>query len=111
MSDLEETFAQHLTIHALPQPIREFPFHVGRRWRFDFAWLDEKIAVEIEGGTRVNGRHNRHDGFERDAEKYNTAVLDGWRVLRFTGEMVRDGRAINTTKEMFESVGTIELQF
>lgn len=111
MSDLEETFAQHVTIHGLPQPIREFPFYVGRKFRFDFAWLDERIAVEIEGGTRANGRHNRHDGFERDCEKYNLAVLDGWRVLRFTGEMVRDGRAINFVKEVFRTIGTMELQF
>ena len=111
LSELEETFANNLIVHSLPHAIREFPFHAGRKWRFDFAWLDQKIAVEIEGGTHVNGRHNRHDGFEKDAEKYNTAVMDGWRVLRFTGAMVMDGRAINTTKELFERIGTMEMEF
>lgn len=111
MSALENTFEMQLKIHALPQPLREFPFHAPRKWRFDFAWTDEKFAVEIEGGTRVNGRHNRHEGFTRDCEKYNQAALDGWRVLRFTGEMVNDGRAINTTREMFEIIGTMEMRF
>ena len=54
------------------------------------------LAVEIDGGTWVSGRHTRGAGFERDCEKLNTAVLLGWRVLRFTTGMVLDGRALET---------------
>lgn len=67
-----------------------------RDWRFDFAWPAVKLAVEFEGGAYVGGRHVRGQGFEGDIEKYNAAVLDGWRVLRFTTAMVEDGRALET---------------
>jgi very-short-patch-repair endonuclease len=106
MSELESTFETHLHVHGLPPAVREFPFALPRKFRFDFAWIEERIAVEIEGGTRNNGRHNRHTGFTKDCEKYNLAARDGWKVFRFTGEMVNDGRAVNFVKETFERIGT-----
>jgi len=78
----------------LPQPEFEYQFAEGRKWRFDFAWLDQMIAVEVEGGTWVRGSHTRGVRFEKDCEKYNTAALLGWKVLRFTTDMVTDGRAL-----------------
>ena len=83
----------------LPQPEREYRFYDCRRWRFDFAWPDVKVAAEVEGGTWTRGRHTRGRGFEKDCEKYNTATLLGWRVFRFTSTMVRDGRALDTLTE------------
>lgn len=88
-------------------PEREYRFHPKRRWRFDFAWPDEKLAVEVEGGQWVIGRHQQPEGFEKDMEKYNAAVLAGWRVLRFTGKMVQDGTAVAIIKEALgEKAGT-----
>ena len=60
----------------------EFRFHPVRRWRFDFAHPEKRVAVEIEGGVFIRGRHNRPSGFIADCEKYNEAVKLGWRVLR-----------------------------
>jgi len=74
--------------------IRELQFDAARRWRFDFAWPDARVAVEVEGGTWSDGRHNRGDGFERDCEKYAEAAIAGWQVLRVTTAMVDDGRAV-----------------
>lgn len=67
---------------------REYTFHHSRKWRFDFADPETRIAVEVEGGTRSGGRHNRHEGFREDCTKYNAAVEDGWRVFRLTGDMI-----------------------
>lgn len=78
----------------------EHKFHPSRRWRFDFAFLRDGIAIEVEGGTWTKGRHTTGSGFEKDCEKYNEAALLGWRVFRFTGSMVKDGRAIKTIKEV-----------
>lgn len=76
------------------EPVREFKFHPDRKWRFDFAYPEEKVAIEVEGGIWSGGRHTRGTGFEGDCEKYNAAALAGWRVFRFTTGMVTAGNAI-----------------
>jgi very-short-patch-repair endonuclease len=60
------------------------------------------LAVEVEGGSWIHGRHVRAKGFEADCEKYNTAVLLGWRILRFTTAMVESGLAISAVKAVFQ---------
>lgn len=67
---------------------REYRFAPPRRWRFDFAWPLERVAVEIEGGVWTGGRHVSARGFAADCDKYNAAVLDGWAVLRFASPHV-----------------------
>ena len=71
-------------VNNLPIPVTEYRFHPTRRWRYDYAWPDRLIAVEIEGGVWRNGRHTRGLGFLGDMEKYNTGVKLGWRILRYT---------------------------
>lgn len=78
----------------LPVPEREFRFAPPRRWRFDFSWAAHALALEVEGGTFSVGRHTRGTGYEKDCEKYAEALVRGWRVLRVTGSMVQDGRAV-----------------
>lgn len=63
--------------------VEEHKFHSSRRWRFDFAFVAQRLAVEVEGGAFSGGRHTRGLGFVADCEKYNAAVLGGWRVLRY----------------------------
>lgn len=94
-TELEDTLAKQIHLAGLPAPVREYRFLLARKYRFDFAWPLLRIAVEVEGGVWNQGRHLRPAGFEADAEKYAEAVLDGWRVLRVTGDMVKDGRAVN----------------
>lgn len=91
---------------GLPLPVTEYRFHPTRRWRFDLAWVDQKLAVEFEGGTWVFGRHNRPAGYEADVIKYNAALLLGWRVLRFTSGMVNgDPReVVQTIRQALQGV-------
>ena len=74
---------------------RELVFAPPRKWRFDFANRALRIAVEVEGGTWIAGRHNRGSSIEKDMEKYNAAAVMGWLVLRGTSEMVTDGRLLD----------------
>lgn len=97
-SELEALLALQIRAMGLPTPKPEHTFHPGRRWRADFAWPDEMLLVEVEGGSYVYGRHNRPAGMEADCEKYNQAVLDGWRVLRFTGGQVKRGEALDVIR-------------
>lgn len=69
----------------------ELQFCPWRKWRFDYAWPELKVAVELDGLTaRSMGRHQSVMGFTRDCEKLNAAVLLGWKVLRFTQVSLRD---------------------
>src|SRR5260364_351962 len=94
MSVLEAQFALRVRVAKLPEPQREYRFDAMRRWKFDFAWPNWKIAVECEGGIWTQGRHTRALGFEADCSKYNAATVQGWRVLRFTAGMVKSGAAV-----------------
>ncbi len=88
----EETLAMQLDAYKIPFE-REWKF-CERKWRFDFAFPDKKIAVEIEGGIFTHGRHTRPLGYIADMDKYNNAALAGFKVLRFTSGQVTSGAAI-----------------
>jgi hypothetical protein len=47
----------------------------------------------------------RGSGSEGDCEKINAATLMGWRVLRVTGAMVRDGRALEYVERALRGSG------
>lgn len=98
-SALEERLWWLLRHEQLPLPEREHRFHPVRKWRFDFAYPANRIAIECEGGVWIMGRHTRGSGFEEDCAKYNQAAILGWRILRFTKSMIDSGQAIFAIKE------------
>jgi hypothetical protein len=69
----------------------EYRFHPERKWRFDGCFPLRSIAVEIEGGVWVRGRHVSPKGYIRDCEKYNAAGLLGYKVFRFVPKQLKDG--------------------
>lgn len=77
---------QRLIMSEIPdvEVVKEHVFHWTRKWRFDYAMPELKIAIEIDGGLWEYGRHNRPQGYIDDMEKLNTAASMGWLVLRFT---------------------------
>lgn len=93
-SELEASLALQIRAIGLPEPKREFTFMPKRRFRFDFAWPEQKLAAECEGGIWTGGRHTRGRGFEDDCLKYSEAALLGWKVLRFTEDHIRSGVAL-----------------
>lgn len=94
MSDLEDRLLVQIREAGLPEPVREYVFAKPRRWRLDFAWVEQKVAVEVEGGIWIQGRHNRGKGYESDLEKHNELTMRGWRLLRFGQKMVDSGSAV-----------------
>jgi very-short-patch-repair endonuclease len=92
---LENKLAGDLTALGCPTPVREYMFakSIGRRWRFDFCWIDQKLAVEADGGTWSGGRHVRGSGYAKDTEKLNQAATMGYRVLRYTSDKIKSGQA------------------
>ncbi len=98
----EELMALMIDAFNVQEPVREYRFHAKRRWRFDFAWPDAKFAVEVEGLTREGGRHQRFGGFEKDCEKYEAAMLDGWTVYRVTHARIKSGGAVSVINAMLD---------
>lgn len=116
----------------MPAPVAEYAPIKERRWRCDFAWAAEKVAVELDGGgygqlvtcqqcgAAVRARkkdgsagallripypsHYNEDGHERDNEKSNALTLEGWLVLRFTSRQLENDpyAAINAVKLLLQ---------
>ena len=99
-SELEDIFAMQLDAVGLDGYVREYQAIPGRRFRFDFCWVKERLAVEIQGGTYSRGAHARPLGIKRDYEKGNLAVQFGWKVLQFDADMVKSGQALEFTEKM-----------
>ena len=103
-SELEWVLRRHLEWADLPAPETEYRFAPPRRWRFDFAWPDLRLAVELDGGTHTGGRHVRAAGYEADCDKLNAAALAGWLVLRFTARQVHEGLAVQTIERALDQL-------
>ena len=77
---------------GFPDPTTELLFHPKRKWRFDYAWEEQKLALEVHGGIHSGGRHTRGRGFVEDRAKMNEATLLGWTVLEVTPEHIKSGQ-------------------
>lgn len=113
----EDLFAAQCRAYCLPTVERQHLFAKathGRHWRFDFCFRAHMLAVEIEGLVPrrlpsglmvVAGRHGSIKGIIEDMDKYNTAALLGWTVLRFPQKYVKPKRAIEVTLRVLAARG------
>ena len=99
MKTSPEIFQQLCVTAGLPAPVAELKFCPDRRWRFDYAWEDRRVALEVEGGVYTGGRHTSSAGFVKDMAKYNRATVLGWRVLRVQPKELLTLRTIELIKE------------
>ena len=90
MSNLSKQFLKIISTNDLPEPEPEYSFTAERKWCFDFAWIDQRVAVELQGGIYSKGGHNSIRGLERDYEKLNYAQAYGWIVLQFSASFLRN---------------------
>ncbi|WP_336017119.1 DUF559 domain-containing protein [Acinetobacter pittii] len=99
VSEGEAALVQHLKSHKIGFE-QEYKFHPTRKWRADFLITGTKILVEVEGGIWSGGRHTRGKGYIGDMEKYNSASMMGFTVLRFSSEQVKSGLAVQQIEKM-----------
>lgn len=99
----EKTMLTLLRLAGIPTPTSEHRFHPTRKWRFDYAWPDLRVALEIEGGIWTGGRHTSGAGYQKDMEKYNQAAILGWCLLRITPEQARSRAVAELVSAAFES--------
>jgi very-short-patch-repair endonuclease len=72
----------------------------------DFAYVDEAIAIEVDG----YGVHLRsQDAFEHDRYRQNELEVRGWHVLRFTHRILvrTPGIVAGTVARMLANRGTL----
>ena len=93
-SELEMALVTRLERHGLPLGAGQYRFVPGRLYRFDRAWPEQFVAVEIQGGLWVHGAHSRGSGVERDCVKLSIAAALGWRVLPISKAMIESGQAV-----------------
>lgn len=74
---------------AIPKYTKEFQFS-DRKYRFDFAFPENKLAIEYEGLVSEKSGHTTLKGYTKDCSKYNLATLMGWKILRYTALNYRD---------------------
>lgn len=86
-------------------PVAEHKFHSQRGWMFDYAWINEKVALEVEGGIwrKGGGAHSRPANIMRDIEKYNSATMLGWRIVRCTPQTLFKSETIEMVKMLLTS--------
>jgi hypothetical protein len=96
-------FEKHLTELGL-YFIAEYCFHPKRKWRADYFIGDDPeflemprmygdTLIEIEGAIFSHGRDTRGKGYQKDLDKYNAAIAEGFKVYRFYTQDVLRGRA------------------
>jgi hypothetical protein len=66
------------------------------KYRLDFAHLESKIAIELDGYAY----HSSREQFTRDRQRYRELTRHGWRLLLFSGqEIVNDvARCVNEVR-------------
>ncbi len=91
-SVLESLFDVLVRDHGLPRPVAQYTIraddgsYVGR---VDFAYIDARLAIEIDGMRHHAGPEDWAD----DLRRQNQIVTSGWRVLRFTARDLRQRTA------------------
>lgn len=89
-AEQERVFLRHLMALGLDAPIPEHRFHPERKWRWDYAYPASKLAIEVDGGVWVGGKHGRGSGIVKDHEKRNAGAVLGWRLLLVQPKQLMD---------------------
>lgn len=110
-SRIESRLLENVRLMRLPEPELQAKIIPGRRYRFDFAWMDYKVTAEVQGGVykvgkrcptcgeSPSGRHTRGAGYETDARKSADAQVAGWICISVTAGMIKSGEASKRIKD------------
>lgn len=71
-------------------PQEEYRFASPRRFKFDYAFPDQMIAIEYEGINSQFSGHTTLVGYTINCQKYNLALKLGWKILRYTAKNYKE---------------------
>lgn len=98
-SELEAILANRLAIAGLPLGVPQYRFVPGRQFRWDRAYPERMVAIEVQGGTWSQNGHARPSMIQRDCLKLSMGAALGWRVLPLTREMIESGQAVDLIRQ------------
>lgn len=108
----ERCFLEMLTESGLSEKfliVREYSVYP---YFIDFAFVDEKLAIEVDGSQHLTDERSAHD-----KEKDELLLSNGWKILRFTAKdvMCKDFKIISKIYEIlsdsackYERVGILK---
>jgi hypothetical protein len=99
-------------LHGLPEPILEYQWHPTREFSADFAFVEQRLLVEITGGIfgrgkpcprckrRPPGAHSSIQNLLNDMDKAQQAAILKWRILPVLPKDVENGNAFALIKKV-----------
>jgi very-short-patch-repair endonuclease len=99
MSNLERAMHNILENADVPPFEQQYePFkHLKRNHKIDFAFVPQKIALEVNGGV-----HAIKSKMSKDFEKAYLLQREGWFYLPVSAEDVKDGTALTRLRDVLE---------
>jgi very-short-patch-repair endonuclease len=94
--DFEALLAFQLEVSKLPAFERQVRFASGRMCTSDFGIREFSLLIEVQGGIwrKGGGAHGGGAAIERDIEKAQLAVINGWSMFPVTTDEVKQGKAV-----------------
>jgi hypothetical protein len=89
---------QQLGLEVIP----EYRFNPGRKWKSDYYIPSLRLLIEQEGGIYTGQAHGSIKGILRDIEKYNSATLLGYRVLRYPPDKLYTTQTLEDIKTLIK---------
>ena len=102
---LEKQLSLAVSAGRIPPFTTEYYAIIGRKFRYDFAWPDYDLLLEVQGGIWGVGAHSGGTGALRDFEKQSLAAVGGFYVITCGPSQIREGKAISWVMQYFERRG------
>lgn len=105
--DFESLLAFQISASMLPLPDRQVKYATGRKVTADFGWPAFRLLVEVQGGIwrRGGGAHGGGAAIEKDIEKSQLAVINGWAMFPVTTDEVKSGKALQLIELALQTKG------
>lgn len=98
---LEAMLLRRITAAGIEEPVRQVRAIPGRKFTWDFGWLEDRLLCEVQGmfgvgalGHRTISAHRSIGGFKRDCEKQSLAAAHGFRVVLVERSQIESGKAV-----------------
>lgn len=82
--------------------IHHHKFMDSRKFEFDFAFPDLKLAIEVQGGIWITSGHTKGKGIKQDHDKNQNACALGWQILYCCPDDIKKGVAIKFIEKTIE---------